>query len=378
MRASGTTTTTLHRPGPGRRLLAVLVALSLGAVFVVAVPVTASAAACDAPVVNEIACENTKTGNPSSEWNITGSGSASLQGFATDISVNRGSTIGFKVKTTAASHRLDIYRMGYYGGAGARKITTVNVGHGHHPARLPHGGEHRPLRLRQLDPDRLVGGAEHRGVRHLLRQGGGRDRRQPHRLRGAQRRQHLRRLLPDLRHDLAGLQRLRRQQPVRGQPRGSGVQGVLQPAVRHQRRDPRGLRLERGVPDGAVPRGERLRHQLHQRVGQRPPRQPDQEPQDVPVRRPRRVLVRWPAGQRRSGPGCRGEPGVLQRQRGVLEDPLGEQPGQRRHQHAVPDAGDATRRPTPTTRSTRPRPGPAPGAIHGSARPRTAGGPRTP
>ena len=127
MRASGTTTTTLHRPGPGRRLLAVLVALSLGAVFVVAVPVTASAAACDAPVVNEIACENTKTGNPSSEWNITGSGSASLQGFATDISVNRGSTIGFKVKTTAASHRLDIYRMGYYGGAGARKITTVNV-----------------------------------------------------------------------------------------------------------------------------------------------------------------------------------------------------------------------------------------------------------
>ncbi|MET1005866.1 MAG: N,N-dimethylformamidase beta subunit family domain-containing protein, partial [Propionibacteriaceae bacterium] len=86
----------------------------------------ASAAPCDTPIVNEIACENTKVGNLSSEWQITGSGSASIQGFATDISVNRGSTIGFKVKTTASSYRLDIYRMGYYGGRGARKITTVN------------------------------------------------------------------------------------------------------------------------------------------------------------------------------------------------------------------------------------------------------------
>ncbi|MET1005384.1 MAG: DUF4082 domain-containing protein [Propionibacteriaceae bacterium] len=76
--------------------------------------------------MNEIACENTQVGNPSSEWQITGSGRATIQGFATDISVNRGSTIGFKVKTTASSYRLDIYRMGYYGGRGARKITTVN------------------------------------------------------------------------------------------------------------------------------------------------------------------------------------------------------------------------------------------------------------
>ena len=77
-------------------------------------------------MVNEIACENTKTGNPSSEWQISGSGSSSIQGFATDISVNRGSTIGFKVKTTSTNYRLDIYRMGYYGGMGARKVATVN------------------------------------------------------------------------------------------------------------------------------------------------------------------------------------------------------------------------------------------------------------
>ena len=125
MRSSGTIT--VRRLSRGRRLLAVFLALSFGAAFVAAVPLPAAAAACDTPVVNEVACENTKTGNPSTEWNITGSGSASIQGFATDISVNRGSTIGFKVKTTSASYRLDIYRMGFYGGAGARKVATVNV-----------------------------------------------------------------------------------------------------------------------------------------------------------------------------------------------------------------------------------------------------------
>ena len=117
------------RSSRGRRALwTALLCLSLGATFLVVTPPTlAAAAACDTPVLNEVACENTKTGNPASEWDISGSGSSSIQGFATDISVNRGSTIGFKVKTTASSYRMDIYRMGYYGGKGARKITTLNV-----------------------------------------------------------------------------------------------------------------------------------------------------------------------------------------------------------------------------------------------------------
>ncbi len=104
-----------------------LVASLVLAWLVVVPPTPAAAAACDAPVVNEIACENTRTGSPASEWDVTGSGSSSIQGFATDISINRGSTVGFKVKTTSASYRMDIYRMGYYGGLGARKITTINV-----------------------------------------------------------------------------------------------------------------------------------------------------------------------------------------------------------------------------------------------------------
>ena len=109
-----------------RRLLSAALALSFGIVLLVALPATKAAAApCDAPIVNEIACENTKTGNPSSEWQISGSGSASIQGFATDISVNRGSTIGFKIKSNATSYTSNIYRMGYYGGNGARKVATV-------------------------------------------------------------------------------------------------------------------------------------------------------------------------------------------------------------------------------------------------------------
>jgi hypothetical protein len=72
-----------------------------------------------------IAAENAKQGTPPSTWDISGAGSPALQGFATDISVNVGSTIGFKVDGTAGSYRIDIYRMGWYGGDGARLITTI-------------------------------------------------------------------------------------------------------------------------------------------------------------------------------------------------------------------------------------------------------------
>jgi methionine-rich copper-binding protein CopC len=110
-----------------RRLLSVALALTFGIVILVALPATKAAAApCDTPIVNEIACENTKTGNPSSEWQISGSGSSSIQGYATDISVNRGETIGFKIKTNSTSYTINIYRMGYYGGEGARKVATFN------------------------------------------------------------------------------------------------------------------------------------------------------------------------------------------------------------------------------------------------------------
>jgi hypothetical protein len=76
---------------------------------------------------NPIVCENSKTGTDPSVWDISGAGDASIQGFATDISVNVGSTIGFKVDTNAKAYTIDIYRTGWYGGLGARFITSVPV-----------------------------------------------------------------------------------------------------------------------------------------------------------------------------------------------------------------------------------------------------------
>ena len=97
--------------------------------YVVAVALVASenalAGPCDAPVLNPIVCENSKPGNPSTEWEIGGAGNPSIQGFATEISVNQGETVRFKIKTVATAYWLDIYRMGYYGGMGARRVDTV-------------------------------------------------------------------------------------------------------------------------------------------------------------------------------------------------------------------------------------------------------------
>ncbi|HJY07294.1 MAG TPA: N,N-dimethylformamidase beta subunit family domain-containing protein, partial [Bryobacteraceae bacterium] len=82
-------------------------------------------AQCGSPA-NAIVAENCLPGSSPDEWAISGVGDPTIQGFATNISVNVGQTVSFKVKTTASKYRLDIYRMGYYGGLGARKVATVN------------------------------------------------------------------------------------------------------------------------------------------------------------------------------------------------------------------------------------------------------------
>ena len=81
-------------------------------------------ASCSAPG-NTIEAENCLTGTPKSTWDITGSGDSTIQGFADNISVNVGQTINFKINTPAKAYHLDIYRMGYYQGNGARLITTI-------------------------------------------------------------------------------------------------------------------------------------------------------------------------------------------------------------------------------------------------------------
>ncbi len=75
--------------------------------------------------INPIACENQKTGDPASSWDVSGSGDGSIQGFTTNISAAPGEVVQFKIDTPSSNYRLDIYRMGYYNGLGARKVATV-------------------------------------------------------------------------------------------------------------------------------------------------------------------------------------------------------------------------------------------------------------
>src|SRR5690348_10989146 len=83
---------------------------------------TAVHAACTG---NAIVCENQSVGTPESTWDISGSGDPSIQGYATDISYNKGQTVTFKINTPASNYSITIYRMGYYQGNGARQIATV-------------------------------------------------------------------------------------------------------------------------------------------------------------------------------------------------------------------------------------------------------------
>jgi hypothetical protein len=105
-----------------RRLV---LALAAAAVALALLPASGHAAAdpCATPVTNPVACENSKPGTPTSDWEVAGAGDPTIQGFATRMSVNLGQAVSFKVDTSASYH-LDILRLGYYGGDGARKVAA--------------------------------------------------------------------------------------------------------------------------------------------------------------------------------------------------------------------------------------------------------------
>ncbi|MCP3423022.1 DUF4082 domain-containing protein [Nocardioides pinisoli] len=111
------------------RLLALVLVAALNALLgpvLLGGPAPANAADPCAPGGNKIACENSKPGTDPAIWDdLWGAGSESIQGFSTDISVNVGQRIDFKIDTDASAYTIDIYRIGYYQGNGARKITSI-------------------------------------------------------------------------------------------------------------------------------------------------------------------------------------------------------------------------------------------------------------
>ena len=124
-------------PRTGVRLVFLLGSLTLHGWLVVSPVAPAHAQARSAPrgqsaannrcvtPANRVVAENCTPGRPSTEWDVNGGGDPSIQGFSTDVSYNVGEKAEFKVLTNASAYRVDIYRMGYYGGLGARLITTV-------------------------------------------------------------------------------------------------------------------------------------------------------------------------------------------------------------------------------------------------------------
>ncbi|MEM7674461.1 MAG: N,N-dimethylformamidase beta subunit family domain-containing protein [Myxococcota bacterium] len=77
---------------------------------------------------NPVEVENTLAG--SADWRITGTmgsdATGQMQGYASDVSVNLGGTIDLHVTVSPAqTYTIDIYRMGWYSGAGGRLMQAI-------------------------------------------------------------------------------------------------------------------------------------------------------------------------------------------------------------------------------------------------------------
>ena len=77
---------------------------------------------------NPIVTENALAGNPISQWGVPSFRDVSINGFSTEIGVNKGQTVRFKINVQgAATYTLQIYRIGYYAGNGARLVASLGT-----------------------------------------------------------------------------------------------------------------------------------------------------------------------------------------------------------------------------------------------------------
>ncbi|MGN6283976.1 MAG: DUF4082 domain-containing protein [Afipia sp.] len=75
--------------------------------------------------LNPIVAENMKQGTPESEW-LFDQADSSIEGYAAQFTLDHGQRVDFKINTDATNYRIDIYRLGYYDGDGARKVATID------------------------------------------------------------------------------------------------------------------------------------------------------------------------------------------------------------------------------------------------------------
>ena len=78
---------------------------------------------------NPIVVENQNPG--STNWNLSNSGSdavGQIKGYASAASINKGESITFFVSVNPAqTFTIDVYRLGWYGGAGGRLMQHVDA-----------------------------------------------------------------------------------------------------------------------------------------------------------------------------------------------------------------------------------------------------------
>ena len=294
----------LHSPGFQRNRLRLVIAAAAAAVVLggLAAVAPSAHASCAAPG-NEIEAENCLPGTPQNQWDVSGTGDSSIQGFATEISVPQGGTVHFKIDTDAAAYQLEIYRMGYYGGDGARRVATVQHSGVQNQPACQGDGVDRPHRLRQLGRVRLVGGARRprcRGstspsssVRTAARATSSSSSATTTAARTCCSRRRTRPGRPTTSTAAtASTSAARRGAPTRSPTTGRS------PRAGPRRR---GLGLQRRVPDGPLAGAQRLRRQLHRPASTPTPRRRAARAQGVPVGRARRVLVGRAARERRGG-----------------------------------------------------------------------------
>jgi hypothetical protein len=68
---------------------------------------------------NAIQLENAKQGDP---FDISPEADGEIEGYASATSINRGESINLFVNTTESSYTIEVFRMGWYGGDGARRM----------------------------------------------------------------------------------------------------------------------------------------------------------------------------------------------------------------------------------------------------------------
>jgi Domain of unknown function (DUF4082)/Cadherin-like domain len=87
---------------------------------------TTPLSAAAGPTPNSIVLENMKKGTPEDVW-LIGQSDPSIEGYAAQFTIDHGQRVDFKINTDATKYRIDIYRLGYYGGDGAWLADSFEV-----------------------------------------------------------------------------------------------------------------------------------------------------------------------------------------------------------------------------------------------------------